>query len=786
MRTLFETRPLRPSGHRPGPASQHFGAPTPGVSRPGPSILLPALLILVVALVGSPSPARCQDSSFSESTQVTVVEVPVQVMHRGEPVRDLRAEDFRVFDEDEPRAIASFEVIDRAVESSEALQDRAVRMTASPTPPARSPASVLTGGSASRRHILFFFDLAFSRPEDLLRAEQATRDLVEGGLHPSDLVGISFYSPRRGASWVLRFTSDHDQVLVVLDAFRALLEGGPAGAAPSPFAGARRFDPLALTARASSATLADIGRTQGEQRLLIDEAREWAGPFDGIGGGLELNKLNNATWNQQQQIEDRRSGDVADLTDALAEIARATTGIAGPKHLVMFSRGFDVELLHVKTHADTPFRGAQDAIFPTGGGSWLLTEVESALETVRRAGWSIQPIEVAGPKAGWNWSFREGLFFLAAETGGVLYENTNDLGVALDELIEHTAVTYLLSFQVTDLPAEPELRRLRVEVEGLPRGAKVVYRTAYERPKPWSELPLARRRAESAEALLAGDDRDNLGVQVLALPVHDGAGGWSVPVALEIDGLSLLAGDLDRTPGAEIYAYAFDAAGGVADLVAHRVDFRKAEARGDLTDRGLKFLADLSLPAAGRYRLRFLVRSLRNGETALRTLALDLPDPEDRPVLLPPLLLEPDAGSWVVTAEVDPGPGTGHRPFTLHGRSVTPAVSAVRARPDMPAAGCILVLGYGLDGSAQRLEAVIVGEDGARAGEIRFLSRTPGDGIEPDLLTAALPQGLAPGPYTIRVSLAGEDGTVRSRTATRFRLVQAIGQSQAALPPTGR
>jgi len=778
MTTLFDTQRLRTAATGPSrsdPTSDRpLGRPLPNARRTAP-LLVPALALLLATLVGAPSPSRAQDRSFSEATQVTVVEVPVQVVRHGEPLRNLRAEDFRIFDEGEPREIASFEMIDRSSLPSGGSTDREDRpATSSPAmSPAPAAVSALEEGSGARRHLLLFFDLAFSGPQDLARAERAARNVVEHGLHPSDLVGVAFYAPRNGASLVLRFTSDHSQVLGVLDAFRALLEGDATALAEAvPVThGVRRIDPLGLSAGASGATLADIGKTRGSQRLLIEQAIAWAGPYNGR-GGLELNKLQNAVWNQQQQIEDRRSGDIANLADALAAVARETAGIAGPKELVMFSRGFDVELLHVKTHGDSVSRGPEDAWFPTGGGSWILTKVESALGEMRQAGWSIQAIDLAGSTSR-LWAFREGLFFLADETGGALYESTNDPEVALREMIERTAVTYLLSFQVADLPEEPALRRLRVEIDGLPRGAEVVHRAAYERPRPWSDLPLRRRRAESAEALLAGADRDNLDIQVMALPLRDGADGWSVPVALEMDGLSLLAGDVERTPGAEIYVYAFDADGGVVDLVAHRIDFRKPETRGRLTVRGLKFLAELSLPAGGRYRLRFLVRSLRNGETALRTVPLTLPSRESRAVLLPPVLLEHDPRSWVVTTEVDAGPGPHRRPFTLHGHPVTPAVGIVQetdAANGSEGGDRVLVLGYGLADAAQRLQAVVVGEDGAPAGEVTFLARTPGDGVEPDLVIAVLPPGLAPGTYSIHVSLTGEDGTVRGQTSARFRL----------------
>lgn len=751
--------------------------PTTRPSRPDRPLSSRAVLLLAAALTwivpGSLAPVHAREAGdeqmFSGTTDVTVIEVPVQVVHRGDPVRDLTADDFRIFDEGEPREITSFERIDlRADAPRSAPEAGAGRQAGADHVSADAP--------AARRHFLLFFDLAFSRLEDLRRAERAARTLVREQLHPSDVVGVALHSPRRGASMVLRFTTDHAQVLGVLDALGRLLDGDAAEGAPATdraSVGERRSDPLRLTAGFSDAALADVGRAQGVHKLLAEEAREWAGPFDGIGGAYELNKINNMIWNQQQQMRARRGGDVADLSDSLASLARQTRGIPGPKYLVLFSRGFDVELLQAKSHDRGPSNGGENAWFAIGGASWILTEVNAMLDALREAGWAIHAIDMAGTTAGYNWNFREGLFFLADETGGALYESTNDPAVALGEMIERTAVTYLLTFQVDALPAEPLFRRLRVEVDGLPRRARVVHRAGYETPRPWTDLSPARRRAESAEALITGNDRDGLGLRVLALPCRAEQGGWSVPVALEIDGPSLLAGQAEHTPGAEIYAYAFDAEGGVVDLLAHRIDFRRPEARGRLMERGLKFLGDLSLPAGGSYRLRFLVRSLRNGETALHTVPLDLPRDDRRSVLLPPVLLEPEAGSWLVTTEIDERSAGHPRPFTLHGRSLTPAVGAVR----LPEPGVqstnparILVLGYGLGGTDSRLRATLVGPDGEPAGEATFVARAPGEGLEPDLLIASLPDGLAPGAYRAEVALVDDDGTVRGRTATRFRI----------------
>ena len=51
------------------------------------------------------------EQTFEESTRIYVVEVPVRVLLKGEPLRGLGREDFQVLDQGEPRQITNFEII---------------------------------------------------------------------------------------------------------------------------------------------------------------------------------------------------------------------------------------------------------------------------------------------------------------------------------------------------------------------------------------------------------------------------------------------------------------------------------------------------------------------------------------------------------------------------------------------------------------------------------------------------------------------------------------------------
>ena len=99
----------------------------------------------------APWPAAAQQT-FSESTNVVAVEVPVQVIKDGEPVRGLTAADFEVFDGRKKVPITGFEVLDLN------------------TPvPAGSPAAAQVPVSG-RRHFLMLFDLANSEPKSIVKA----------------------------------------------------------------------------------------------------------------------------------------------------------------------------------------------------------------------------------------------------------------------------------------------------------------------------------------------------------------------------------------------------------------------------------------------------------------------------------------------------------------------------------------------------------------------------------------------------------------------------------------
>src|SRR5690348_4132416 len=104
-----------------------------------------------------------------ETIHVNIVEVPVTVADRaGNPVRGLTEKNFELFDNGKKRTITSFDVVDfAAAESVNAI---------SPMNP------------VARRSFLLLFDLGFSSPNSLRRAQEAARKFVNDALQPRDIV----------------------------------------------------------------------------------------------------------------------------------------------------------------------------------------------------------------------------------------------------------------------------------------------------------------------------------------------------------------------------------------------------------------------------------------------------------------------------------------------------------------------------------------------------------------------------------------------------------------------
>ncbi len=562
---------------------------------------------------------------------------------------------------------------------------------------------------AARRHFLFLFDLTFAQANSIVRARTAAVDLVRQGFHAADLGAVATYSATRGAELVLGFSSDRAQIEA---AIRSLGLPQLVNRAPDPL----RLIVADIRAEAGSDIMPGV-RGGGGDRDFRAERRE-AIDYQMVEIVGDIQRDSN-----EQQMRTAQNQVVA-LTRSFSELAQMMASVDGRKHVVYLSEGFTAGAALGRG----PDRETSDAQGRNDGRDVLLT--------------------------------------MARDTGGELFQNTNDLAAAMARMLSATSVTYLLAFQPEGLAQDGTFHPLKVRLKGGPRGARVYHRAGYYAPDPLRVVRPLEQSLTSAAEILSGEEGGNLPVSALAvaLPLPGAAGKAVVPLLVEVDGPALLAGHVGPAMSVEIYAYALGTEGSVDGFLTQRLELDLTKVADELRASGLKFYGELELPP-GSYEVRLLVKNAQmGGAHALRSLPVEVPA---APQLSPPLFVAA-AGGWLLTRQA-PRPGEAARayPFTLAGQPFVPD-----ARPVVAAAGeariALLASDLGSGEVVAQAEVLRAADrQPASGGGFRLLERQRGEAGAPDRLVGVFtPAGLPPGEYVLRVTVTDRaSGAARTSAA---------------------
>jgi VWFA-related protein len=729
-------------------------------NRPSPH-LLPVLLLLLVA--AAPAPSRKPGEVFEGASHVVAVEVPVNVIGRdGVPVQGLKASDFEVYDGGDRQTITSFEVIDlkKPAEPAPGATPAAV-----PPVPERSPDEIPSG---VRRRFLFLFDLSFSSPTSVLRARLAARDFALHSLHPADLAAVATYSMESGPKLVITFTPDRAQLVRAIDTlgFRQSLD-------------TRITDPLrfmvdtpASAANEASQNLTDTLdlKAQKDQALLD-----------------YLKSISFVTERSERSFEVSK---IAGYSRALGEMAKALNSVKGRKHVLYFSEGFDSRLLLGRSTTDQ--EAETDNVNIMFGQTWMVDNdarygntslqrnLQRMLEEFRRADCVIDAVDIGGLRAGADQNARpsgqEGLFYLANETGGELFKDANNLREPLERVLERTSVTYLLTFERSDLKLDGSYHRLRVKAVNLPSGARLAHRTGYYAPRPYKDLDPLEKNLLASDGIASASPRRDIDLNVLAAPFRASAALSYVPVIVEIGGRSLLEGHTGNKLNLEIYSYVSNSEGQMKDFFSQRVDLDlgkdKDRGRQSMLDSGVKYYGHFDLPP-GAYHVRVLVRNAETGRTGVHTARVEVPAyGQAQAVLLPPFFME-DRQKWLLVRE---NTHEGQQasvvyPFTVEGQAYVPSARPI-LRGESTAKLCLVA--YNLGKGEVAVQGKVMAADGTASapGHLSKVQRTA-TGIQGlDKLTATFDTaGLNAGNYVLQVAVTDPTTGLRHASSLPFQVI---------------
>lgn len=584
----------------------------------------PALVLLLLAAL----PLAAQ--KFEEKVTVTYVEVPVTVLGRdGVPVRGLTKANFEVRDNGEKREIESFDAIDFAAEGGAGAK------VISPLNP------------ASRRNFLLLFDLSYSNPQTIARAQEAARDFVARSIGRRDAVAVGTVDVDHGFRFLTAFTTD-----------RTLLSAAIGD--PRNF---RAADPLQL---ASASTLviesqSGIGQMRQGQDVAMENMRDIAR----MSGRLD---------------DSYRRGRLRKQVEMLGEIAHTLQRLAGRKHLVLLSEGFDPRLVQGRAAGMTDNQAEEDQAAERGemwkvdsdlrfGSPDSQKAIQLMSDRFRRADVVLHAVDIQGvrvgndAKSGAKFNSNEGLFILANSTGGTVFRNSNDISAEFDRLARQHDVVYVLGFRAPAGRAG-QFHDLKVKLVNVPAG-RVTHRGGYYDTGAES---LLERSLTTAEVVVNDIPQDDVGLHALAAAFP----GGSVPVVLEIAGLDLVKHAKNNRATTDMFLYAFDEQGIVRDSLFQRVTLDMAQVGEQLRGSGVRFYGTLQLPP-GRYALKSLVRISETDRKGFQRVDLEVPAEGDVSMVRPLFFAEP--GNWVMVKAARDDPKAPY-PFMLGADAFIPAARA--------------------------------------------------------------------------------------------------------------
>ncbi|HEX7833388.1 MAG TPA: VWA domain-containing protein, partial [Thermoanaerobaculia bacterium] len=522
-------------------------------------------------------------TAFQEKVTVSYVEVPVTVIRDGAPVRGLTKDNFEILDGGEKRAIDSFDAIDFAAVAG--------KKSVSPLNP------------ASRRSFLLVFDLSFSSPKSIQRAQSAARDFVARSVDNRDLVAIGTVDVDRGFRFLTAFTTDRELLVAAI-------------ADPVTF---RTPDPLQIAGSNPFGDVVPTNTTGSAERndRYADIAADYA-------------------RGASRADDDYRRTRAKKQVETLGRIARSMRSVGGRKHLVLLSEGFDPRLFSGRAAADSAEQNEENRAIEFGevwkvdsdkrfGSSSSQKTLALMADEFRRADVVLHAVDIQGLRVqntvreGAKANLNEGLFLLANATGGTVFRNSNDISGDFDRLVRQHEVVYVLGFNAP-VGHTGKFHELRVRLVNVPN-ARAQHRGGYYDQGGESAIE---RSLSMAEIIVNDVPQNDIGFATLAAAFPTGDTRAQVPVLLEIKGTDLIAKAKNNVATTDIFVYGFDQDGIVRDAIYQRVIVDASKAGDRLRNHGIRFYGTLRLPP-GSYALKTLVRVLESDANGYQRTNIEVP-----------------------------------------------------------------------------------------------------------------------------------------------------------------
>ncbi len=452
--------------------------------------------IAFIAQTGSPAPATTSQEISSKDVPPTfklqaernLVMVRVVVRNsKGATVDTLRKEDFQLYDHGKMQTLLHFSLEKPAPKPAEPAPQKAPIRTSSSDEDLDETAVPTTAAS---RFMAIYFDDVNTQFGDLARARDAADHFLTRSVLPGDRVALFTSSGQKQVDFTADLKEVH-QALLNLQYRPIVGQDTSCGAIPpyEAYLIIEHQDPQALAEATDEVMSCNPSESQQQAQAM-------------------------AQADAMRSLERSETESMAALR-GIESIVRRMTSLPGQRSVVVVSAGFLTETLRFELGqiTDRALHGGVVVNALDARGLWTDPATSDAskadfadtLNPVSRGQKNLMIIESAQRQT-------DGMQSLALDTGGVFFNNNNDLEAGFRKTSGLPEAYYLLAFSPQNLKLDGAFHPIQVKLVGI-KNLQVQARKGYYAPRKPVD-PNVQEKEEIQEAVFSKDETHELPIDV--------------------------------------------------------------------------------------------------------------------------------------------------------------------------------------------------------------------------------------------------------------------------------
>jgi VWFA-related protein len=539
----------------------------------------PISLLAYVVMLAPPFPAQQPEKTYTIKSNTNLVVVNVEVRDKsGNSIEKLKPEDFQLTEDGKPQTISIFEFqkLSDAPAAPLTISTEAIKPDTAHIRPAGI--SVAAAGKIryqDKRLVVMLFDFSAMDVPDQFRAQKAALKYLSEQMSASDLVAIMTNTSRLRVEQ--DFTDNRETLISVIKGFQI----------------------------GQSSELSQDAET-GDTENGADTGSAF------IADETEFNIFNT----------DRK-------LSALEDAARMLSALPEKKAIVYFSSGISKTGTENQSQLRATINAAvraNVAFYPIDARGLIASAPSGNADTPSQRG---SGIFTGSAQRGMREKLsdqQETLYSLAADTGGKVFLDNNDLSLGIKQAQTSVSSYYILGYYSSNPSQDGHFRRVKVTLNAGVQ-AKLDYRSGYFAPKEFKKFTQDDKERQLEEALLLGDPITDLPMALEVDYFRLSKDSYFVPVSVKIP-TSVVA--LKKKGSDEVTEFDFigqirDKQGKLVGNLRDGIKVKLATSDAAPKRRSFQYNTGFTLPP-GPYSLKFLTRENETGKMGTFETKFVVPD----------------------------------------------------------------------------------------------------------------------------------------------------------------